>query len=103
MDRNTVDIYDDRGLSWAASHATAGRRLEAEAFADRVAPGALRMDMGCGAGRYLPHLGTPAIAFDASPVMLDACRGRSPKRTTSSPMSSISRSPVTRSEERGPG
>jgi double-stranded uracil-DNA glycosylase len=74
MDRSTVDIYDDRGLRWAASHATAGRRLEAEAFADRVGPGGLRVDMGCGAGRYLPHLGSPAIAFDASAVMLDASR-----------------------------
>ena len=26
MDRATVDIYDDRGLDWAASHAKAGRR-----------------------------------------------------------------------------
>ena len=34
--------------------------------------------MGCGAGRYLPHLGTPAIAFDASAVMLDACRHQVP-------------------------
>ena len=40
--------------------------------------GGLRIDVGCGAGRYLPHLGTPAIAFDASAVMLDACRREVP-------------------------
>jgi TDG/mug DNA glycosylase family protein len=78
MERSTVDIYDDRGLEWAASHAKAGRRLEAESFAGRVARGAPRMDMGCGAGRYLPHLGTPAVAFDASSVMLAACRDAVP-------------------------
>ena len=32
MDRATVDIYDRRGLEWAASHTKAGRRAEAEAF-----------------------------------------------------------------------
>jgi TDG/mug DNA glycosylase family protein len=74
MERGTVDVYDQRGLAWAATHATAARRLEAAAFAHRVTPGAVRLDMGCGAGRYLPHLGARAVAFDASPVMLDACR-----------------------------
>ena len=78
MERATVEIYDDRGLGWAASHATAGCRAEAESFARRVPLGALRIDVGCGAGRYLPHLGTPAIAFDASAVMLDACRREVP-------------------------
>ena len=78
MDRATVDIYDDRGLQWAATHTKAGRRAEAEAFAERVGDGNLRIDVGCGAGRYLPHLGTPAIAFDASTVMLQACRDAVP-------------------------
>ena len=33
---------------------------------------------GCGAGRYLPHLGAPVVAFDASVVMLEACRDQVP-------------------------
>jgi len=74
-----VEIYDDRGLQWAAGHAIAGRRLEAESFATRVRPGAPRVDLGCGTGRYLPHLGRPAIAFDASSVMLGACRALLPE------------------------
>ena len=74
MDRATVDIYDRRGLEWAASHTKAGRQAEAEAFDARVVPGGLRLDVGCGAGRYLPHLGSPAVGFDASVAMLDACR-----------------------------
>ncbi len=78
MDRATVGIYEERGLDWAASHARAGRRSEAEAFGRRVVPGAVRLDVGCGAGRYLPHLGTPTVALDASATMLDACRRQVP-------------------------
>jgi TDG/mug DNA glycosylase family protein len=78
MDRSTVEIYDQRGLKWAATHSTAGRRDEAEAFADRLGTRTLRIDVGCGAGRYLPHLGSPAVAFDASTSMLEACRGQYP-------------------------
>jgi double-stranded uracil-DNA glycosylase len=78
MEQGTVDIYDERGLAWAATHATAGRRAEAEAFADRVGPVAPRLDVGCGAGRYLPHLGTPVVALDASRSMLGACRAEHP-------------------------
>ncbi len=71
--RPTVDVYDDRGLAWAATHSRAGRRREAEAFA-AAAAGSARLDLGCGAGRYAPDLGAPLIALDASPVMLAACR-----------------------------
>jgi TDG/mug DNA glycosylase family protein len=79
MERDTVDVYDERGLDWAASHATPGQRSAADAFASQVAPGRLRLDVGCGAGRYLPHLGAPALAFDASAVMLEACRQAVPE------------------------
>lgn len=78
MHRPTVEIYDDPGLDWAATHSTPGRRGDAESFATRVRPGGVRIDLGCGAGRYLPYLGSPVIAFDASPVMLDACRSQVP-------------------------
>ncbi len=78
MERATVDIYDERGLAWAATHATAGRKADAEAFAGRVGPDAPRLDVGCGAGRYLPHLGTPVVAFDASTAMLTSCRADHP-------------------------
>jgi len=78
MERATVEIYDQRGLAWAAAHTTAGRRNEAEAFAHRVVPGAPRLDVGCGAGRYLPHLGSPVVALDASTAMLGACRAGHP-------------------------
>jgi TDG/mug DNA glycosylase family protein len=78
MEQATVEIYDQRGLAWAATHATAGRSAEAEAFAGRVVTGAPRLDVGCGAGRYLPHLGAPVVALDASSAMLGACRAQHP-------------------------
>jgi len=78
VERATIDVYNERGLGWAASHASPGQREAAEAFADEVPGGDLRMDVGCGAGRYLPHLGTPALAVDASVVMLEACRSQVP-------------------------
>ena len=78
VDRTTVDIYDERGLSWAEAHRRPKRRIEAEAFAGRVGVGALRVDLGCGAGRYTPFLGEPIIGFDASPTMLVECRSRVP-------------------------
>lgn len=78
MERATVDLYDRRGLEWAAGHSFPGQRRLAEQFADRVGTTKVRIDVGCGAGRYLPHLGTPTIAFDASTVMLEACRNQVP-------------------------
>jgi TDG/mug DNA glycosylase family protein len=78
MDRATVELYDERGMEWAATHAHPGRRQEAEAFSRRIESGAVRMDVGCGAGRYLPFLGAPSIALDASAVMLSACRQQVP-------------------------
>jgi TDG/mug DNA glycosylase family protein len=78
VQRETVAIYEDRGLQWAQTHARAGRKDDAETFAAEVGDGVLRLDIGCGAGRYAPHLGEPLIGLDASPVMLNECRVRVP-------------------------
>ncbi len=51
---------------------------DAQTFAAEVGPGVLRLDVGCGAGRYAPHLGDPLIGLDASRVMLHQCRVRAP-------------------------
>jgi double-stranded uracil-DNA glycosylase len=74
----TVAIYENRGLQWAETHAQAGRRADAERFAVQAGDGALRMDIGCGAGRYAPYLGEPLIGLDASRVMLNQCRLHAP-------------------------
>ncbi|HTZ09623.1 MAG TPA: methyltransferase domain-containing protein [Acidimicrobiales bacterium] len=73
MDRATVDAYDRRGATWAARR-TPVRAGDARAFARSLAPGTRRLDLGCGAGRYLGELGTPAVGIDASLTMLGLCR-----------------------------
>jgi double-stranded uracil-DNA glycosylase len=74
----TLAVYEARGPEWAAAHAVPVHRSEAEAFTARVADGALRLDLGCGAGRYLSLLGQPTIGLDASASMLSAARAALP-------------------------
>jgi TDG/mug DNA glycosylase family protein len=78
MDRVTIDVYDERGLQWARRRKPV-RRADAQALAARLAPGTVRIDLGCGAGRYTPDLGRPVIGFDASRTMLELCRDRAPR------------------------
>src|SRR5579863_4871026 len=72
MERTTVEIYEERGLEWAQHH-PAVQRSQARAWAARVPSGAMRIDLGCGAGRYTGDLGTPCIGFDAARSMLERC------------------------------
>ncbi len=74
MDKATVARYESRGHEWAATHAVPRQRGEAERFGRRVPAGSLRVDLGCGAGRYLPFLGRPVVGLDASAAMLEAAR-----------------------------
>ncbi len=53
MDRATVDVYDARGDEWTAHHPPVERAL-ARAFAGHVDASAVRVDLGCGAGRSAP-------------------------------------------------
>ncbi|HXW33106.1 MAG TPA: uracil-DNA glycosylase family protein [Acidimicrobiales bacterium] len=77
MDRATIQVYEERGSSWAAMRRP-GRRLDAINFArvveNVVGKGAVRVDLGCGGGRYLAEIGHPAIGIDASLAMLATCR-----------------------------
>jgi TDG/mug DNA glycosylase family protein len=77
MDKATVDIYEERGGEWVAHHPPVQRR-HAVAFARRAPARALRIDLGCGAGRYTSDLGAPCIALDASAAMLASCRMAAP-------------------------
>jgi TDG/mug DNA glycosylase family protein len=77
MDRSTIDIYEERGAQWAERRRPV-RRADALAFGRRVAPGVVRIDLGCGAGRYTAQLGRPVIGIDASRTMLDLCRHQVP-------------------------
>jgi TDG/mug DNA glycosylase family protein len=73
VDRDTVGTYERRGLDWAARRRPV-RQAHARNFAKRVAAGELRVDLGCGAGRYLGDLGLPAVGLDAANTMLRRCR-----------------------------
>lgn len=77
MDRATIDVYEEHGARWAERR-TPVRRTDARAFAERVAPGDVRIDLGCGAGRYTAELGRPVVGLDASVTMLTLCRGTVP-------------------------
>ena len=77
MDRATVDVYERRGLDWAAKRRPV-RRAHARSFAKRVPAGAPRLDLGCGAGRYTGDLGGPVIGIDAAATMLSQCRREAP-------------------------
>ena len=69
MHRPTVDVYEG-----AAGHYRERRRAyapdAAAAFAGAVPPAAWRVDLGCGPGHYVPHLGWPLLALDAAFAML---------------------------------
>lgn len=74
MDRPTVDVYEG-----AAAHYRDRRRAyepeAAAAFAAGVPAGAWRVDLGCGPGHYVPHLGRPLLALDAAFAMLTEVEG----------------------------
>lgn len=78
MDRATVDAYERRGLDWAATGRPV-RRAHARAFAKDVPAGTVRIDLGCGAGRYSEDLGSPVIGLDAAAAMLQQCRSEAPR------------------------
>jgi double-stranded uracil-DNA glycosylase len=73
MDTPTIEAYEERGGRWVAKSRPVRRRA-ALAFGRTVAAGQPRVDLGCGAGRYLGQLGRPAVGLDASPAMLARCR-----------------------------
>jgi double-stranded uracil-DNA glycosylase len=78
MHRQTVEIYEERGMHWAARRKPV-RRVHARAFAELVDPGTLRVDLGCGAGHYTKDVGSPAIGIDAAWTMLEHCRKSAPR------------------------
>ena len=77
MERATVERYESDGLRWAARRPPV-RRDAARAFGARVAPGAVRLDVGAGAGRYTAELGDPVVALDAARTMLEAMGDTAP-------------------------
>jgi TDG/mug DNA glycosylase family protein len=77
MNRDTIALYDKEAARWAGARKPV-RRDEATAFAATVPPGAVRVDIGCGAGRYTNDLGAPVVALEASMEMLKIARDVAP-------------------------
>jgi TDG/mug DNA glycosylase family protein len=77
MDRRTVAIYEGSATDFAERRRAADP-ARARAFAARVAPGGVRLDLGCGPGFDVADLGTPVVAADAAPAMVAETRRRHP-------------------------
>jgi TDG/mug DNA glycosylase family protein len=77
VDERTVDTYERDAAGYAARR-RADDPERAAAFAARLAPGGVRVDLGCGPGHYLPDLGQPVVALDAAVAMVAEARRRHP-------------------------
>ncbi len=73
MDQPTVHIYEDRAAEWAERRAHSAR-VDPSEFVAAITPGAPRIDLGCGPGRYTGELGAPVVALDAAAAMLELAR-----------------------------
>lgn len=77
VERRTVSVYEERAEEWKARRAAHGAAA-ADRLAEAIAPGAVRVDLGCGPGFYLRHLGEPVVALDAAAAMLELAREQHP-------------------------
>jgi TDG/mug DNA glycosylase family protein len=78
VDRRTVDVYEENAADWVV-HRKRPEPGSLAPFAARVAPGAPRLDLGCGPGWHTAALGDPVIALDAAKAMLDLVPGNAPR------------------------
>lgn len=77
MDLATVEAYE-RGAGAYAVERRAYHPERAARFSGSLPVGGLRLDLGCGPGHYLPYLGEPVVAADASAAMVAEARSRFP-------------------------
>jgi double-stranded uracil-DNA glycosylase len=73
VDTHTAQIYERHAAEWA-SRRSPRWRPQAQALADAVAPGVVRVDLGCGPGQYGPDLGVPLVQLDVAFAMLAMAR-----------------------------
>jgi TDG/mug DNA glycosylase family protein len=77
VDRETVDVYEHNVDDWIEHrHRPLPERLGA--FANRVGPAGIRVDLGCGPGWHSAHLGGPTVAIDAAIAMTGEVRTFAP-------------------------
>ncbi|QXC61471.1 methyltransferase domain-containing protein [Aquihabitans sp. G128] len=78
MHRPTIDVYEREAEGYAVRRGVQ-REERVRAFAGAVVDGARRLDLGCGPGHYLPLLGRPAVAVDATAAMVGAAHRDHPE------------------------
>jgi double-stranded uracil-DNA glycosylase len=77
MDRETVDVYEARATEWRDKRPVRFPEL-AKTLGSEVARGVVRVDVGCGSGGHLQHLGRPVVALDAAFAMVQLAREAAP-------------------------
>jgi len=69
VDRDTVEVYEQRAAEWAA-HKMRPTPDSLADFVARVPATTVRLDLGCGPGWHTSELGAPVLAVDAAHAML---------------------------------
>jgi TDG/mug DNA glycosylase family protein len=77
IDRRTVEVYERAAADYRRRRRSYAPERVA-AFAARLPVGGVRIDLGCGPGHDLAHLGTPTVAADAAPAMVAEARRHHP-------------------------
>jgi len=77
VDEKTIEVYEAEAERWRDTR-PARFSDRAEAMGAALAPGAVRADLGCGAGKHLPFLGTPVVALDGAFAMVRLAREAEP-------------------------
>ena len=72
-----MEVYEQRAEDWLTRRRPAAPETAA-ALAARVVEGAWRVDLGCGPGWHLKHLGQPLVALDAAFAMLEQAHVEAP-------------------------
>jgi TDG/mug DNA glycosylase family protein len=73
----TIRVYETEAERWRDTR-PARFAERAEAMGAALPVGAVRGDLGCGAGKHLPFLGTPVVALDAALAMVRLARDAEP-------------------------
>lgn len=77
MDDRTIEVYEAEAERWRDTR-PARFSDRAEAMGAALPDGAVRADLGCGAGKHLPFLGTPVVALDGAFAMVRLAREAEP-------------------------
>jgi TDG/mug DNA glycosylase family protein len=77
VDESTMRVYEAEAERWRDTR-PARFSERAAAMGAALPPGAVRADLGCGAGKHLPLLGVPVVALDGALAMVRLAREAEP-------------------------